>query len=231
MRAHTATTGMLSKNTADQLFQDFRSRLASDEPEKAFAWIAQALLGLPPAQRAANASLIAYTGRLEAIAWLEGNVASPVTDAWGVAAALLGTPWPRIQSWLMAAGARRLMALDALLAYRSPAPNMSPLHQIVAPVLPEAPTLGELETRLARVLVEAPTPRIEGSVASIRAHAAQIVSIRSRNVAVVDLPRLFLDPQGFQGATPILQRHAEISAGIRESVEQVIRDHESRTRH
>lgn len=217
--------------TTERLYQEFGSRLASAQPDGTYAWLAQTLQSLPATQRAVHAALIAFTGKLEAIAWLEDNVASPVTDAWGIGAALLGTPWPRISSWLAAGGARRLMALDAIFACRSPAPNMSPLHQIAAPVLPEAPTPAELEASLAAALAAAPTPRIQSSVAAIRRCSAEILAIRSRNVAAADLPKLFLNPEDFTGAARILERHAEISGGIRESVEQAIHEHKTQTRH
>jgi hypothetical protein len=213
------------------LLEEFETRLSTDEPTAVLLWLVSALESLTPVQRSANATLVAYTGRPEAIAWLENHVASPVKDSWGVAAALLGVPWPRIKSWLMTPGAKRLMGLDALYAVRSPAPNMAPLHQIASPVLVDAPSMDELEDCLSKVMESSPTPRIESMTAAIRKCSADILAIRSRNVPVTDMPKLYFSPHDFPGAVRVLADHAEIAAGIRKSVEDVLREHETRTRH
>jgi hypothetical protein len=114
--------------------------------------------------RSSNSYRVAYTGCLEAIDWLEGNVASPVTNDWGSGAALLGTPWPRLVSWLRADGPQRLMSLDALISYRAPAPNMSALAEIASPVLPEPSTPSEFQIVLGDILRSQTTPRVRKAV-------------------------------------------------------------------
>lgn len=135
-------------------------------PRVTFTWLVSVLRSQSSALRASNSYLVAYTGCPEAIDWLEVNVASPVTTHWGQGAALLGTPWPRIKAWLASGGPKQMMALDTLIAYRAPAPNMAPLAQVASPVLPEAPELNEYQASLNAVAAEASTPRIRQSVES-----------------------------------------------------------------
>jgi len=182
-----------------------------------------------PALRSSNSFLVAYTGCPGAIDWLEATVASPVTTHWGEGAALLGTPWPRIQNWLAAGEALRLMALDTLVAYRAPAPNMAPLAQIAAPVMPDAPTHGELGQALATALNEQPTPRVRKTVETILAHATEILTRKDRRVSVSDLPRLFLQPDFFPNAAEILSRHETVVSGMRQSVQDVLKQLPPRT--
>ena len=134
------------------LGEPFAQQLSQQPPDGALAWLGAILATQAPALRSSNATLLAYTGNPAAIAWINTNIGSPVAGQWGVAAALLGTPWPQIADWLQRGGAHRLMALDALLAYRKPAVNMSPLEQIAAPVLPQAPARAELDAALAACL-------------------------------------------------------------------------------
>src|SRR4030095_6769528 len=108
------------------LREPFVRCLVENGPYATFKWLTNVLATQSPSLRSSNSSLVAYTGCPEAIDWLEADVASPVTEHWGSAVALLDTPWPRLVSWLKTDGPRRLMALDALIAYRAPAPNMSP---------------------------------------------------------------------------------------------------------
>jgi hypothetical protein len=213
------------------LHEEFASRLASDDSESVFTWISRVLESLPSVQRASSVILVAYTGSPSGLSWLENNVASPVKDAWGIAAALLGAPWPRIESWLSDSDAKKLMALDTLRAYRVPEQSMAPLHQIAAPTLQEAPTLTTLDTCLSKTLATLHTPRVEAAVASIRQHSTEILGIRTRNVAVADMPNLYLNPLKFQGAASILEKHENVASGIRESVAGALREHLTRTRH
>ncbi len=217
--------------TSGSLHEEFASRLASDEPESVFSWVSQVLESLPPAQRANGVILVAYTGSPSGLSWLENNVASPVKDAWGIAAALLGATWPRIESWLSDSGAKKLMALDALLACRRAVPSMAPLHQIAAPTLQGAPTPKNLDACLSKVLATTPTPRVEAAVASIRKHSEEILAIRNRSVAVSDMPKLYLNPLKFPGAASILEKHEIVARGIRESVAEVLSEHITQTRH
>lgn len=205
------------------LSEPFAQQLSTMPPDGALAWLSTILATQAPALRASNATLLAYTGNPAAIAWLEANAGSPVAGQWGVAAALLGTPWPRLLNWLQRGGAHRLMALDALLAYRRPAVNMSPLEQIAAPVLPQAPARAELDGALAACLAASSTPRIQAAIDSISKHADEILRGGPRGVAVADLPRLYLDPAPFKDAPAILERHETVAAGMRQNLQNLLK--------
>lgn len=201
----------------------FAQQLSNDPPDGALAWLTAILATQAPALRSSNAILLAYTGNPAAIDWIDANIGSPVAGAWGVAAALLGTPWPRILDWLQRGGPHRLMALDTLRAYRKPAVNMSPLEQIAAPVLPQAPTKTELELALAACLAASATPRIQAAATAIAEHADEILRCGPPGVAVADLPRLYLDPAPFKDALAILERHETVVGGMRENLQNLLK--------
>ncbi|MGK5042768.1 hypothetical protein ACQ4WQ_20765 [Janthinobacterium sp. GB1R12] len=201
----------------------FSQQLAAHPSDGALAWLTAVLTTQAPALRSSNATLLAYTGNPAALAWIDANVGSPVAGQWGVAAALLGTPWPRIVDWLQRGGPHRLMALDTLYAYRKPAVNMSPLEQIAAPVLPQAPARAELDAALAACLAASSTPRIQAAVNSIKQHADEILRGGPRGVAVADLPRLYLDPAPFKDASAILERHETVVAGMRQNLQNLLK--------
>jgi hypothetical protein len=201
----------------------FSQQLASHSGDGALAWLTCVLATQAPALRSSNAILLAYTGNPAAIDWIDANIGSPVAGAWGVAAALLGTPWPRILDWLQRGGPHRLMALDALYAYRKPAVNMSPLEQIAAPVLPQAPARAGLDAALAACLAASATPRIQAAVNSINKHMDDILRGAPRGVAVADLPRLYLDPAPFKHAPAILAQHATVVDGMRENLQNLLK--------
>ena len=203
----------------------FAQQLSTMPPDGALAWLTAVLATQAPALRSSNAILLAYTGNPAAMAWIEANIASPVATQWGVAAALLDTPWPRIAGWLQRGGPHRLMALDTLLAYRKPAANMAPLEQIAAPVLPQAPARAELDAALAACLAASATPRIQAAVAAIAKHGDDILRGGPRGVAVAvaDLPRLYLDPTPFQHATAILAQHETVAAGMRDKLQNLLK--------
>ena len=205
------------------LSDPFAQQLSQRPPDGALAWLTAILATQAPALRSSNAILLAYTGNPAALDWLETNAGSPVAGQWGVAAALLGTPWPRILDWLQRGGPHRLMALDALLAYRKPAVNMSPLEQIAAPVLPQAPACAELDAALAACLAAQSTPRIQAAVAAITQHAGDILRGGPRGVAVADLPRLYLDPTPFKEASAILERHEKVADGMRQNLQNLLK--------
>ncbi len=205
-----------------ELDAPFSHELQTRGPRAAFKWLTDVLAQQEAGLRSANAFLVAYTGRPEAIEWIEMTVASPITESWGNAAALLGAPWPRLARWLSAAGPTQLVALDALLAYRSPAPNMAPLAQIAAPVLPQAPSLHELDAALETTLELRSTPRIRKGVDAIRRCATEILRSATRGVPVEDLPRLYLDPESFPGARTILERAAAVRTGVAQSISEMI---------
>lgn len=204
------------------LHEPFSEYLGASSPHAALAWLIGVLATQSPALRSSNSYLVAYTGCAQAIDWLEATVASPVTTHWGQGAALLGTPWPRIKSWLAAGGPRQMMALDTLIAYRAPAPNMAPLAQIAAPVLSDAPELTEYQETLSAVLNEQSTPRTRKAVESALAYADEVISRDKRGVSVADLPMLFLQPQLFKNASEILGRQDEVISGMRQSIQDLL---------
>ncbi len=204
------------------LHEPFSELLGASSPRRALAWLIGVLTTQSPALRSSNSYLVAYTGCPEAIDWLEATVASPVTTHWGQGAALLGTPWSHVKTWLAAGGARQMMALDTLIAYRTPAPNMPPLAQIAAPILPEAPTLSEYQATLTAILNEQSTPRIRKAVESVLAYSAEILARKKRGVPIADLPLLFRQPNLFPSASEILSRHDEVISGMRRSVQDLL---------
>jgi hypothetical protein len=210
--------------TADSrgLHEPFATRLATIGGHATFAWLVNVLAAQAPALRSSNAFLVAYTGCADAIDWLERNVDSPVMDSWGRGAALLGTPWPRLVDWCRFGGPRRLMALDCLLACRSPAPNMAPLEQIAAPTLSDPPTAEVFTSTLTEILQNGAPPRVRNGVQAILDRSIEILARRTRGVSVADLPRLFLQPDAFPGAEPILHRHHEVTSGIRQSIQDLV---------
>jgi len=210
------------------LHEPLVEKLASESPREAFEWLVGILDAQQPALRSGNATLVAYTGYEDGVSWLERTVASPVTSNWGVAAALLGVPWPRIAGWIAAGGVRRLMGLDSLYAYRAPAPNMSALHQIAAPVLPDQPTRAQLDAVLLPLVANAATPRIEQIVDAIRRNVESILSGRKREVPVCDLPKLYVCPESFPGSRDILAAHDAISDGIRQSISSLVIDEKTK---
>lgn len=203
------------------LHEPFARALCASGPRAALAWLVGVLATQSASLRSSNSYLVAYTGCPEAIEWLEATVTSPVTTHWGQGAALLGTPWPRIRDWLAAGGSQQLMALDTLIYYRAPAPNMAPLAQIAAPVLPNAPPLSEYQSTVMGVLNEQSTPRIRKAVESVLGYGAEILSREHRCVSVADLPLLFLQPELFPNASEILSRHEEIFSGVHQSIQDL----------
>lgn len=204
------------------LHEPLSQHLRESSPRGVLAWLVGVLASQPPALRSSNSHLVAYTGCPEAIDWLEVNVASPVTPHWGQGAALLGTPWPRIKTWLAAGGPQQMMAFDTLIAYRAPAQNMAPLAQIAASALPEAPTLSEYQATLHAAVTERSTPRIRKAAQSALAYADEILSRNKRAVAVADLPLLFLKPEQFANASEILRQHEAVISGFRQSIQDML---------
>src|SRR3546814_14974446 len=95
-------------------------RLRTQFSEQVFSWLTAILLAQRPALRSSNATLIAYTGHQAGLEWLEQRVGSPATTHWGEAAALMGVPWERIESWTVNGGAPQLIGIDARIAYSIP---------------------------------------------------------------------------------------------------------------
>lgn len=204
------------------LYVPYARVLATQTPDDAFRWITAVLSAQSNNLRASNSHLVAYTGSDLALDWFESNVGSPVSGHWGDGAALLGASWPRVAAWLNSGGPQMLMALDALLAYRKPAPNMAPLAQIAAPVLQQAPSSLEFKQAVLEVLKTGNTPRIKSSVEAVMRYSDEILSRHRRGVAVYDLPFLFLNPGKFEDAEPILEQHDSVISGFRKSIKALI---------
>lgn len=205
-----------------ELHGPFSTVLATKTPDEAFQWIAAVLSAQSNNLRSSNSYLVAYTGSDLALDWLESNVGSPVSNNWGNGAALLGAPWPRVAAWLHSGGPLMLMALDTLIAYRNPAPNMAPLAQIAAPVLSQAPSNSQFKEAVLDVLKAASTPRIKSSVEAVIRYSDEILSRKRRGVEVCDLPALFLNPEKFEHAEPILEQYDSIVSGLRKSIKALI---------
>jgi hypothetical protein len=205
-----------------RLAEPMEKMLIEQGPEATFGWLTELLISQRPSLRSSNANLIAYTGHEDAISWLESHVASPVTTHWGEAAALLGADWHQIQGWLGSDRPKQLMALDALYACRLPAPNMSPLAQIAAPALENAPTEQELKSVLEATMASGGNPRMRQTIERMMDFIDQIVEVRERGVEVSDLPRLFLDPESFPNAENILSRHDAVISSMRNSMDKLV---------
>lgn len=187
-----------------------------------FTWLTELLERQRPALKSGNSKLVAYTGSPEGINWLESNVSSPVTSHWGESAALLGVSWAKIKEWLASEKNHKIMALDALYAYRLPAPNMAPFAQIAAPVLEDAPSTQELETTLNKAMEDGGNPRMRQTVEAILGRSSEILSPRTRGVEVEDLPRLFLNPEAFEHSSEIIESNEEVVTGIRSSINKMM---------
>ena len=114
------------------------------------------------------------------------------------------------------------MALDTLYAYRLPAPNMAPFAQIAAPVLEDAPSIEEFESTLNAVLENGANPRMRQMIEAISERSLEILSQRERGVPIIDLPKLFLDPESFQNSNKVLTRHENVLSGIRQSIKNIL---------
>ncbi|MYM41929.1 hypothetical protein [Duganella qianjiadongensis] len=114
------------------------------------------------------------------------------------------------------------MALDALIAYRKPAPNMAPLAQIAAPVLLNAPSRSQFEHEILSTLEGSSTPRIKMAIESVLKYSVEILRGGDRGVAISELPMLFLCPEKFLNAQQILNRHDSVLSGVRNSIEAVV---------
>ncbi len=206
------------------LHEPFAERLATIGREATLKWLVGVLDGQRPALRASNASLVAYTGCADALEWLVLRVDEPVVAGWGYAAALLGASWPQVETWIRCGGPHLLMGLDTLIAYRRPRPNMAPLAQIAAPVLPEQPTQQQFELLLKEAKGSDSSPRVRRTVSGALSDASEILEPRQRGVAVADLPRLYLQPESFKAAGEVLERHDAVVRGVRTSIEQFMNE-------
>ena len=214
----------LTEADSRQLAEPMEKMLIERGAEATFTWLTELLSMQRPSLRSSNANLIAYTGHRDAIAWLENNVASPVTTQWGEAAALLGADWNKIKGWLQSERPKQLMALDTLYAYRLPAPNMSAFAQIAAPALENAPSEKELKFVLEATLSSGGNPRMRQTIERMMNYIHQIVEVRKRGVKISDLPRLYVDPESFENAKRILDQHEAVVSNMRSSLNSLIEE-------
>ena len=214
----------LKEADSRQLSEPMEKMLIEHGAEATFTWLAELLSMQRPSLRSSNASLIAYTGHKDAIAWLENNVVSRVSTNWGEAVALLGADWNQIKGWLQSEKPKQLMALDALYAYRLPAPNMSGFAQIAAPSLENAPSEQELIFVLEETLSSGGNPRMRQTIERIMKYTPQIVEVRERGVKVSDLPKLYVDPESFENGKNILDQHEAIISNMRSSLRSLIEE-------
>lgn len=137
--------------------------------------IAQEALAALPHNAVARYCLVLshYPGEAT-LEWIERNVCDPLTRGWGDLAALAGTDWSRLKSWLARGRPLSLVALDALAACSGPRRG--------EPLL--------LRERVPRLLRPAPIPEIE---AALRECATRDPSVRVRRVvqfAIMEMPRI-----------------------------------------
>ena len=210
--------------TADSRYiaEPMANMLLEHGPHATFKWLTTLLEKQSQTLSSSNSHLVAYTGEPEALNWLENNVNTPVSTHWGEAAALLDISWQQIKGWLESNRHKQLMALDAIYACRLPAPNMSPLAQIAAPVLSDAPTKEEFESVLNLIVENGGTARIRQTVERIMVHLAGILTPRERGVSVSELPQLFIDPEKFPNADTILNQHETVVTSMRESLQDIV---------
>ncbi len=186
--------------------------LDNAHPEAARQLLTERLDSLSRAERVAELFWWVLLPPPEAHDWLEQNLPSAVAQQWGVVAALSQMPWSRLHQWLERGRPHNLAALDALLAYRKPAANMSPLHQECAPTLPDPPTLEVLTVALERAQERDASPRAENNCATILRLAGEICRHEPRDRPVSAIARKFLQ-EGQQAAqdeelsTQALQAH------------------------
>ena len=89
--------------------------------------------------------------------------------------------------------------------------------------MPDAPTLDEFVTTLTEVLKEQSTLRIRNTVERVLAHATEILERKNRGVPLADLPLLYLQPDLFPNASEILSYHDQVMSGMRQSVQDLIK--------
>ncbi|MFT5453755.1 MAG: hypothetical protein ACI9K2_000229 [Myxococcota bacterium] len=176
---------------ARALNRPFRHQLAAVGPAATFDWLTPILAAQPARLRGANSLYLAFTGDRRGLEWIAAHASAPVHTEWGVAAAMLGVEWPHLAGWLRTNGALQLVALDALLAYRPPAPTMAPMHQRCAPVLPGPPPDDEVRLALAEVVAERNTPRVRDAVQWIDRDLDAILRGGEPGIWPHDLPALF----------------------------------------
>lgn len=123
-----------------------------------------ALAELPPPQRVQYVSVLSQFRDPSVLEWIEQNVAEPLTGQWGDLAACSRISWPRLCKWLSHGRPLSLVALDAMVACKSPRPSQSLVMQRIAPKLTDHPGYEPIRTVLAKVVQRDPSPRVKSSV-------------------------------------------------------------------
>ena len=112
---------------------------------------------------------LAYFHSQDALDWIEANVFSPTTDAWGQLAAASEFDWPRAAKWLEHGRPLSLVALDALAAIIRP---QSPLLRAFSPRLLLPPEFDTLNSVLTSHIERDNAPRVKMTTAFILKNAA-----------------------------------------------------------
>ncbi|MGC4093047.1 MAG: hypothetical protein QM756_35200 [Polyangiaceae bacterium] len=96
------------------------------------------------------------------------------------------------------------------------------MDQIAAPVLQDPPSQATFEAVLTNVLQSGDSPRARKGAQAVLSRTAEILERRARNVAVDDLPTLFLRPEVFPGSHAILERHGAATSTMRDSIKHLV---------
>lgn len=112
---------------------------------------------------------LTYFHSRDALDWIEGNICSPVSDAWGRLAAASEFDWPRAAQWLEHGRPLSLVALDSLAEIIRP---QSPLLRAYSPRLRRPPTFDMLSSILASHLERDNAPRVKMTTNFILKNAA-----------------------------------------------------------
>jgi hypothetical protein len=116
---------------------------------------------------------LSYFHSKEALDWIEANIFSPVTDAWGYLAAGSEFDWPRATNWLDHGRLLSLVALDALAAIIRP---QTPLLHAYAPRLRQPPDFDTLKSVLEAYVERDNAPRVKMMTAFILKNAVVVTS-------------------------------------------------------
>jgi hypothetical protein len=127
------------------------------QPE-GIARVIAALATLSDQEVRLSVSCLSYFHSPAALAWIEANISSPVTEDWGRLAAASDLDWPRMVQWLERGRPLSLAALDALAAIIRP---QTPFLRDYSPRLNGLPNTQTLELVLRRHAERDPAPRVK----------------------------------------------------------------------
>jgi hypothetical protein len=104
---------------------------------------------------------LSYFQSINTLAWIEQNIAEPVTEAWGHLAAASCLDWPRVESWLRRGRPLSLVALDALAAIVR---ARTVMLKSIKPKLLALPDFDVLNHELNECVERDPVPRVRQRV-------------------------------------------------------------------